>query len=121
MIRRPPRATRTDTLCPYTTLFRSEQQADQHPHRRLPAVRDGGFRPDPLRPRRLRPGRVERSEEHKSELQSLMRNSYAVFCLKKKKHKRQKCNAHLTKIIDHENSTRTTFTHSITRHSVRAE
>src|SRR3546814_5256384 len=77
MIRRPPRSTRTDTLFPYTTLFRSSlrsalvcqgsdprrsRQTASHEHRRNP-----------------------RSEEHTSELQSLMRISYAVFCLKKKK------------------------------------
>src|SRR3546814_3245362 len=84
MIRRPPRSTRTDTLFPYTTLFRSA--------RRRP-VRDdagGGWgaaapRPAscPAAPRRRGP--ASRSEEHTSELQSLMRISYAVFCLKKKK------------------------------------
>src|SRR3546814_8489745 len=75
MIRRPPRSTRTDTLFPYTTLFRSlhEQRPD------LP--------PEPSRSAYLRSAlRLlgERSEEHTSELQSLMRKSYAVFCLKKK-------------------------------------
>src|SRR3546814_10333286 len=76
MIRRPPRSTRTDTLCPYTTLFRS-------------AFADA-FLVEPLRqgdsPRRegASARRTKaRSEEHKSELQSLMRISYAVFCLKK--------------------------------------
>src|SRR3546814_5505170 len=88
MIRRPPRSTRTDTLFPYTTLFRSEgvvarvevlaplQQQRRYP-RRVIAVEA--------------PGQAEkgvagagRSEEHTSELQSLMRISYAVFCLKKK-------------------------------------
>src|SRR3546814_10213437 len=73
MIRRPPRSTRTDTLFPYTTLFRSP-----------PCTR-------PRSPRwnRTFPPSKNRSEEHTSELQSLMRISYAVFCLKKKKHKRQ--------------------------------
>src|SRR3546814_8587696 len=85
MIRRPPRSTRTDTLFPYTTLFRSP--------------------PCPFHPRLFRPAiparascaclqlflrtwsrlDLSRSEEHTSELQSLMRISYAVFCLKKKK------------------------------------
>src|SRR3546814_3273770 len=83
MIRRPPRSTRTDTLFPYTTLFRSP--ADIHlPIDAFP------------RGRRIRPaylgGRLRslrgRSEEHTSELQSLMRISYAVFCLKKKKKKK---------------------------------
>src|SRR3546814_7077176 len=94
MIRRPPRSTRTDTLFPYTTLFRSPRRRRQDRlqglgkghalFRRLYADRgDGRARPRNLA---LRPdeGR-RRSEEHTSELQSLMRNSYAVFCLKKKK------------------------------------
>src|SRR3546814_6638110 len=70
MIRRPPRSTRTDTLFPYTTLFRSSNK--------------NGFA---RRFRRGNEGSVGRyrSEEHTSELQSLMRISYAVFCLKKKK------------------------------------
>src|SRR3546814_6224890 len=99
MIRRPPRSTRTDTLFPYTTLFRSAT-LDLHGER----CRDRGRRPQPARPPPL-PGRLRvilggvtiedtfaeafpmqaRSEEHTSELQSLMRISYAVFCLKKKK------------------------------------
>src|SRR3546814_6275810 len=90
MIRRPPRSTRTDTLFPYTTLFRSLHMG---------AERD--FRPakkahialatdalDALRAHLERAGFTthdDRSEEHTSELQSLMRISYAVFCLKKKK------------------------------------
>src|SRR3546814_1454953 len=111
MIRRPPRSTRTDTLFPYTTLFRS----------RCFGRASGNFLfPRPisisLRNERIEHGRVRaeivhhpshpsvglcfdlsdrtrrkphhtRSEEHTSELQSLMRISYAVFCLKKKKHK----------------------------------
>src|SRR3546814_10539389 len=108
MIRRPPKSTRTDTLFPYTTLFRSDValgtvvqgtalhgelhavglQADDdhavlgHHHRRL----EIGGANDVLRADR--PALVDtvvRSEEHTSELQSLMRISYAVFCLKKKK------------------------------------
>src|SRR3546814_4625446 len=71
MIRRPPRSTRTDTLFPYTTLFRS-------PHSRRVAA--GRLRPLP--PSRAAVRRESgRSEEHTSELQSLMRTSYAVFCL----------------------------------------
>src|SRR3546814_7358682 len=92
MIRRPPRSTRTDTLFPYTTLFRSPGQpgrgrrwtsrlrssrhaARDHAHR-SPA---GCDRPAPCT------DAPSRSEEHTSELQSLMRISYAVFCLKKQK------------------------------------
>src|SRR3546814_3351776 len=81
MIRRPPRSTRTDTLFPYTTLFRSGSYIDQDVHRlwvpfNVTAIdkANGKFR-----------SRAGRSEEHTSELQSLMRISYAVFCLKKKK------------------------------------
>src|SRR3546814_6516838 len=105
-MRRPPRSTRNDTLFPYTTLFRSRVRAPdrraarpyhppcQHPRderRKLPS------RPKPRPKGRLKPspksptpqagnsGRATpRSEEHTSELQSLMRISYAVFCLKKK-------------------------------------
>src|SRR3546814_2882951 len=83
MIRRPPRSTRTDTLFPYTTLFRSIRRAarsgvvarrprmDRHPVLHGVTIHAG------------------RSEEHTSELQSLMRISYAVFCLKKKKNQNE--------------------------------
>src|SRR3546814_5434674 len=88
MIRRPPRSTRTDTLFPYTTLFRSpcRRQGTATPVFRLRcfrvfAPRSGSTRPDSCGC----PG-IRRSEEHTSELQSLMRISYAVFCLKKKIH-----------------------------------
>src|SRR3546814_5523443 len=92
MIRRPPRSTRTDTLFPYTTLFRSGGGRRPHglPHRMaLPGAIRGEVRPavrergTPSCPRGIRPP-ADRSEEHTSELQSLMRISYAVFCLKKK-------------------------------------
>src|SRR3546814_8013061 len=87
-IRRPPRSTRTDTLFPYTTLFRSRRGLERL--RRSRALREprGG-----CRGRRFHFGEV-RSEEHTSELQSLMRISYAVFCLKKKTH-------HLTRTTYH--------------------
>src|SRR3546814_2782408 len=75
MIRRPPRSTRTDTLFPYTTLFRSVFACRFHCRRQH-------FFHIILLSHRFRWGR--RSEEHTSELQSLMRISYAVFCLKKK-------------------------------------
>src|SRR3546814_9739294 len=89
MIRRPPRSTRTDTLFPYTTLFRSlaEQRAlrsAQH----FDALDIGKIRETLRRSRQHdaihHDGHRGRSEEHTSELQSLMRRSYAVFCLKKK-------------------------------------
>src|SRR3546814_2761998 len=93
MIRRPPRSTRTDTLFPYTTLFRS---ADRHPRAiSKPPVYQGLGKSclagDGFCPVRLigvgKDAGVEpnsgRSEEHTYELQSLMRSSYAVFCLKK--------------------------------------
>src|SRR3546814_6128666 len=87
-IRQPPRSTRTDTLFPYTTLFRSGPpgQVRLGP-RRGPVVRQRQRR-RPCRHRRNRFPRRNRnrSEEHTSELQSLMRISYAVFCLNKKKH-----------------------------------
>src|SRR3546814_2532483 len=106
MIRRPPRSTRTDTLLPYTTLFRSDPRSADRPvqpplpggigdarTRALRAARaaavaaDARHRPLQGLQRRPRPRRWRRarSEEHTSELQSLMRISYAVFCLKKKK------------------------------------
>src|SRR3546814_20883431 len=110
MIRRPPRSTRTDTLFPYTTLFRSpgmedtrgapaaqdwEAERQELAQRREQAAAMGG--PEALAKHQAR-GRLNareriallcdagsfRSEEHTSELQSLMRISYAVFCLKKK-------------------------------------
>src|SRR3546814_1569099 len=95
MIRRPPRSTRTDTLLPYTTLFRSADQP-RRPHHLLGRERRRQVLRDPscdVRDRLSRPRRPERnaacerrqrSEEHTSELQSLMRISYAGFCLKKK-------------------------------------
>src|SRR3546814_10397594 len=101
MIRRPPRSTRTDTLFPYTTLFRSTE-------RRTGTQAQNGYRgtysllrlqpaalPADLvghrRTARSPPGQG-RSEEHTSELQSLMRISYAVFCLKKKRKNRHQIN-----------------------------
>src|SRR3546814_4751507 len=93
MIRRPPRSTRTDTLFPYTTLFRSVPGGDRRRHRDR-KLDMGRYRRDlrrPYRASRLRRGHGgDRSEEHTSELQSLMRISYAVFCLKKKKIKHQR-------------------------------
>src|SRR3546814_2618645 len=105
MIRRPPRSTRTDTLFPYTTLFRSlaGHSPAHRPERRGQAHRLQTGRASQDRPpaaenlpaagktylgvAAVEPAR--RSEEHTSELQSLMRISYAVFCLKKKTTKEQ--------------------------------
>src|SRR3546814_1427419 len=117
MIRRPPRSTRTDTLFPYTTLFRSYKSGGNAPRfgadssRITRKIRERAFDAIPAHhgpgegPRRLarlllrqagpergqahgqRQGPLHRSEEHTSELQSLMRTSYAVFCLKKKNKK----------------------------------
>src|SRR3546814_9117956 len=125
MIRRPPRSTRTDTLFPYTTLFRSSkafvlnftrslQLEYEKTDIRIQAVLPGPIRtefftaqglddsvfpasayigPDALVEAALaglaRGEKVTRSEEHTSELQSLMRTSYAVFCLQKKQHKQR--------------------------------
>src|SRR3546814_13037057 len=76
LIPRPPRSTRTDTLFPYTTLFRSPSPSARRADRTYCSRRHGRCRSR---------GRARRSEEHTSELQSLMRNSYADLCLKKKK------------------------------------
>src|SRR3546814_1506354 len=100
MIRRPPRSTRTDTLFPYTTLFRSLALVGLAADRGLLLLdlelghywatsaralsRAAGATCSTVRPRRAATA-SGRSEEHTSELQSLMRISYAVFCLKKKK------------------------------------
>src|SRR3546814_16195465 len=107
MIRRPPRSTRTDTLVPYTTLFRSGVHRHQRQLEDILRRRTGGVVPaedgiggkqdreDEAVAHQVDPeaehGAVPfgRSEEHTSELQSLMRISYAVFCLKKKKKKKR--------------------------------
>src|SRR3546814_1594856 len=81
MIRRPPRSTRTDTLFPYTTLFRSRPKARQCDGRWCAWSLLGNV----VSRAASAHERTPRSEEHTSELQSLMRISYAVFCLKKKK------------------------------------
>src|SRR3546814_16859393 len=92
MIRRPPRSTRTDTLFPYTTLFRSadlyfQGQISESWSLEDGIVKEGSFNLDQGVGVRAQSGEktgfAYRSEEHTSELQSLMRISYAVFCLKK--------------------------------------
>src|SRR3546814_9456950 len=110
MIRRPPRSTRTDTLFPYTTLFRSSQDRNLGPEAarlqdpeepqgslcdavgRSVGRSDRGDRASGCDQRRYHPldHHQGRTEEHTSELQSLMRISYAVFCLKKKKKQTRK-------------------------------
>src|SRR3546814_4002812 len=106
MIRRPPRSTRTDTLFPYTTLFRSKRWHPFALQAKEAVMSEPGDSPassaptdpwnkgkligpkPPLQPKHVWSIRTRlqlRSEEHTSELQSLMRISYAVFCLKKKK------------------------------------
>src|SRR3546814_9550165 len=100
MIRRPPRSTRTDTLFPYTTLFRSHA-TQCAPHLVRGQKMNGPRRMFHREGKRFcnpRPDRLvrRRSEEHTSELQSLMRISYAVFCLKKKKKiNKKKPNVHI--------------------------
>src|SRR3546814_4713937 len=99
MIRRPPRSTRTDTLFPYTTLFRSptivELASEEKIKKRIILSQSKilssaqlGRKIDTL-PEEMN-ACITRSEEHTSELQSLMRISYAVFCLKKKRNKKKK-------------------------------
>src|SRR3546814_10275769 len=110
MIRRPPRSTRTDTLFPYTTLFRSSALDTDHSPMNTKFQLGGQALIEGVMMRsphfisaaiRRKDGSIEtridaRSEEHTSELQSLMRISYAVFCLKKKR-KRNKTNNTTTK------------------------
>src|SRR3546814_4431452 len=112
MIRRPPRSTRTDTLFPYTTLFRSHPinayGSEEQRRKFLPGLTSGELvgcfgltEPDAGSD----PG--GRSEEHTSELQSLMRISYAVFCLKKKKKLITKLTQYTTQTKRISNSTET--------------
>src|SRR3546814_5705517 len=100
MIRRPPRSTRTDTLFPYTTLFRSAatNRPCCAPRNPRGAARERSY--DPAQPEIRIPRKVlKRSEEHTSELQSLMRISYAVFCLKKKNRNNNDPSEHQTTTI----------------------
>src|SRR3546814_4364053 len=92
MIRRPPRSTRTDTLFPYTTLFRSKMVhiGSLGPWQRQAASGAARCQENAVRLNRF----AGRSEEHTSELQSLMRISYAVFCMKKKKQHNQTPHTH---------------------------
>src|SRR3546814_2126266 len=124
MVRRPPRSTRTDTLFPYTTLFRSQfgsERFDREPRNMFGELK--GVRPD-VAEAAAEPGArgigapfgllvavridrpTERSEEHTSELQSLMRISYAVFCLKKKKNNKHTKRKSKQRIQTHESQDR---------------
>src|SRR3546814_7300976 len=96
MRRRPPRSTRTDTLFPYTTLFRSLSYiaGAHHDHPGTPRSRN------PLVIVMGERGVPGRSEEHTSELQSLMRISYAVFCLKKKNTEEPMKKTNITNTLD---------------------
>src|SRR3546814_6861077 len=98
MVRQPPISTRTDTLFPYTTLFRSWPHRISHPRRPVSGgaslsafhnrLDEGPRRRQPRRRKELVQDLVrpqQRSKEHTSELQSLIRISYAILCLKKKK------------------------------------
>src|SRR3546814_7599189 len=107
MIRRPPRSTRTDTLFPYTTLFRSILAGRMERRYGAKLARSSTWRADNFHiincmheffaGTGCSNSTHSRSEEHTSELQSLMRNSYAVFCLKKKKI--TKTNTHITQYM----------------------
>src|SRR3546814_4108696 len=97
MIRRPPRSTRTDTLFPYTTLFRSLLSTGNSNHNHLASELHAdrglvGSRHLTIQEKGEQVCFSHRSEEHTSELQSLMRISYAVFCLKKKNKSKQNNN-----------------------------
>src|SRR3546814_10736387 len=115
MIRRPPRSTRTDTLFPYTTLFRSpvagtgDDPVLRRDRRENLCQAWDDDRDAAPRDRQGSGGR-SRSEEHTSELQSLMRISYAVFCLKKKK----KEDRYIHKSTNNNNNTQTTHRIPIT-------
>src|SRR3546814_9138902 len=115
MIRQPPRSTRTDTRFPYTTLFRSRLLGDAQRAIETVLGAPPALRPNPaageaeivLEDDERRHSAGLRSEEHTSELQSLMRISYAVFCLKKTTHKRTHA---------HNNTESTTITSHNTDH-----
>src|SRR3546814_10386965 len=120
MIRRPPRSTRTDTLLPYTTLCRSRvRPTGLQQHRQTGFL---GKRGEPFeigrrqRFQMTKHQRHRRSEEHTSELQSLMRSSYAVFCLKKNRHHEQLSSSETTQRTEPHRSTINTHTHILNTH-----
>src|SRR3546814_7893927 len=97
MIRRPPRSTRTDTHFPYPTLFRSlPPKSAPRPPSRPRSAAPPSRSACPIASGASTTCRVRRSEEHTSELQSLMRISYAVFCLKKKTRLKKRQNTQKT-------------------------
>src|SRR3546814_2067655 len=112
MIRRPPRSTRTDTLFPYTTLFRSSVKP-RWPSSPTSHGLTGGRTGTACETRNTPSAAANRSEEHTSELQSLMRISYAVFCLKKKNnepsHTSDRRNNHKHNTTDRHTYTRPTM------------
>src|SRR3546814_5686190 len=114
MIRRPPRSTRTDTLFPYTTLFRSST-GNRTGHLPMTAWSMRRLRVDTRAAARTigraAPIVILRSEEHTSELQSLMRISYAVFCLKKKKNKKTHSNIIHNINNNNDNAASSEYTH----------
>src|SRR3546814_7544033 len=114
MILRPPRSTRTDTLFPYTTLFRSPTMRLVGEGVTTSSGDSGSWIQEPLSP--------ERSEEHTSELQSLMRISYAVFCLKKKNNETPTHETHkTTHPVNKATNLRTNkhTTHQLVRHTTQ--
>src|SRR3546814_8217616 len=98
MIRRPPRSTRTDTLFPYTTLFRSCAACSRSPPAAIMLGAAGPRAREPQPTGDCWKTCDGRSEEHTYELQSLMRISYAVFCLKKKNKGKYASNTHVKKL-----------------------
>src|SRR3546814_9728610 len=113
MIRRPPRSTRTDTLFPYTTLFRSQCVDGRRRNVRAQclAAQPDQERSAAQRNRGHRPRQRLRSEEHTSELQSLMRISYAVFCLKKKEQPYKKQRKQIRQLNNFDTKYNVTVTH----------
>src|SRR3546814_10077949 len=117
MLRRPPRSTRTDTLFPYTTLFRSpaeDQQLQRIADHEFVLIEEEWAAAAAHRNEHDR--EAHRSEEHTSELQSLMRISYAVFCLTKKKTKTNKTTQNTLNINYQQshtlNNPKTTYMHT---------
>src|SRR3546814_9918632 len=121
MIRRPPRSTRTDTLLPYTTLFRSNSITFDATGGYAKPINSKSSSQDGLSPSFISLDESHaqgRSEEHTSELQSLMRISYAVFCLKKKNNNDKE--QEMLKEHDHRLNTTHQLYENIRKHSSHA-